>query len=595
MNKIAFLFFLLFPAVVFGQAIGIQVLPTDEATYPLVVDVRSFGATGDGVTNDTAAIQAALDSAVGGEVVFFSSGTYIISDVFDVIAVNINIIGSGATLDASVRLTDNVFTFNSVSNCVISGLIYAGEETLAAFSGAVEADVFGFIRLTSCTNVRVENIRVSKCGSGIMLNSCTDCIVDDVSFTGVFTEEKVGDNFASAVRIYSGTGNKVSNVYAVNSGSCVTGVATINDTVISHCSGTGFRDNCIYISSGLNCQVIGCNFWGLDSECDTGVKARGSRHIVSNNYIAGSYNGITITGMGDTPDAYEANGHGTICQGNVISACTCNGIRVYSVDGLFCRDVSIIGNTFNDMVNPGGYSSILAYVERGLIVHSNIINGNTSDYAITVSGTGTDIGTTPNVSIMNNVLTDCSGEGMRLSDLTASVVASNIFVNCTDEAIDIRNVTNSIFMGNTWPEAGKVLIRDDDAYTNTGNLYIHNHGEIYIDAAQQLVNRLRYNYNTTSVSMKFGAADATPTVEGGGEFLTNAAGALNVTDFDDGVVGDVIKILGADAGNTTVKHDVSKINLVGAADWVSANGASLVLWYDGVDWCEISRSAPTMA
>ena len=598
MNKLAiFLIFLLFlPVSVQGQAVGIQVLPTDAATYPLVIDVRDFGAMGNGVTDDTAEIQAALSSAIDGDIVFFPGGVYIISSVFAAITENINISGTGATLDASARLTDNVFTFNSVTDCTVSGLTYAGEETLAAFSGAVEADVFGFIRLTSCTNVRVENIKVSKCGSGIMLNSCTDCIVDDVSFTGIFTTEKAGDNFASAVRIYSGTGNKVTNVYAVNSGSCVTGVQTINDTIISHCSGTGFRDNAIYISSGLNCQVIGCNFWGLDSECDSGVKARGSRHIVSNNYIVGSDNGITITGMGDTPDAYGANGHGTVCQGNVISACTRNGVRVYSVDGLFCRDVSIIGNTFNDMVNPGGYASVLAYVERGLIIHSNIINGNTSDYAIVAAGTGTDIAIAPDISIVNNILTACSGDGIRAVDITKSVISFNIFSAITSgHAIDIRNVTDSTFIGNSYPESNKAVIYDSATYANYRNVYTFNHGELEVAAARQITNRLYANYNTSATQMTLGATDATPSVEGGGVFITGAAGALDVTDFDDPVRGQVITILGADGGNTTVKHNVAKVNLVGAADWVSANGASLVLWYDGTDWCEISRSAPTMA
>jgi len=65
MNKLAiFLIFLLFlPVSVQGQAVGIQVLPTDALTYPLVIDIRDFGAEGDGVTDDTLAVQAALDAA----------------------------------------------------------------------------------------------------------------------------------------------------------------------------------------------------------------------------------------------------------------------------------------------------------------------------------------------------------------------------------------------------------------------------------------------------------------------------------------------------------------------------------------------------
>lgn len=61
------------------------------------VSVKDFGAVGDGVADDTAAIQAAVDSleANGGGVLSFPRGTYLISSTITVNASNIMLLGEG--------------------------------------------------------------------------------------------------------------------------------------------------------------------------------------------------------------------------------------------------------------------------------------------------------------------------------------------------------------------------------------------------------------------------------------------------------------------------------------------------------------------
>ena len=85
--------------------------------------------------------------------------------------------------------------------------------------------------------------------------------------------------------------------------------------------------------------------------------------------------------------------------------------------------------------------------------------------------------------------------------------------------------------------------------------------------------------------------DATPSVKGMKYFLAKNDDT-DITDFDDGVTGQEIILVAWGAGNTTVKHDATKINLVGGADWVGAPASrdTLHLIYDGTDWNELSRS-----
>jgi len=92
----------------------------------------------------------------------------------------------------------------------------------------------------------------------------------------------------------------------------------------------------------------------------------------------------------------------------------------------------------------------------------------------------------------------------------------------------------------------------------------------------------------------FTDTDATPSINYPGYrsqvYKTgNIGGAVNVTDFDEGYEGQIITIIGADGGNSTIKDNAALINLAGA-DFVVGDEDVLTLVYDGVDWDEVSRS-----
>ena len=86
----------------------------------------------------------------------------------------------------------------------------------------------------------------------------------------------------------------------------------------------------------------------------------------------------------------------------------------------------------------------------------------------------------------------------------------------------------------------------------------------------------------------FADADTTPTVANGNLFKASNTGATSITAFDDGVNGQVIRIIFTN-GNTTIVAGANMklaagLNLVGTAD------DTLSLVFDGTSWFELSRS-----
>lgn len=52
-------------------------------TVPTVINVKDYGATGDGSTDDTTSIQSAIDASPNGSTIYFPKGTYIVSDTIN--------------------------------------------------------------------------------------------------------------------------------------------------------------------------------------------------------------------------------------------------------------------------------------------------------------------------------------------------------------------------------------------------------------------------------------------------------------------------------------------------------------------------------
>ena len=99
-----------------------------------IVDVKNstYGAVGDGVTDDTVAIQAAIDSLTDGGVIFFPQGTYITSSVLTVDVEGVVLKGAGG--NAGVSEIEGTHTSDAIirikkRSCGVIGLKLSANAT----------------------------------------------------------------------------------------------------------------------------------------------------------------------------------------------------------------------------------------------------------------------------------------------------------------------------------------------------------------------------------------------------------------------------------------------------------------------------------
>lgn len=142
---------------------------THPAAHNSVIDVKAhFGATGDGTTNDAAAIQAAIDAlpATGGAVVF-PPGTYKL-DTGLTITTNKSIVlsGYGALLKPAasvIALTINQATGDTARGCTVEGLFFDG--SLGTGDTAVQ--------LKNTDRATLRDVRIKDFTTGVHLLSTT--------------------------------------------------------------------------------------------------------------------------------------------------------------------------------------------------------------------------------------------------------------------------------------------------------------------------------------------------------------------------------------------------------------------------------------
>lgn len=324
-----------------------------EKIFPLTV--KSYGAKGDGITDDTAAIIECLNKQ---HYVIFTPGTYRVTSLIDFN--NKSIIGVNATLYAT---NNGRFRFDG---CNVLGLHFASVDTgtLTTCSAINNGTIFKDCIFNPTTigleigasNTSVINCRFhgnSRANFGIWADAqniqVEKVVIDNCYFESFNLNAIFG--FAKQLVI---TNSKFTNNHLQTA---PTGGGQID--IVKYDSDESYAETIID-----NCSITGGN------SVTSGVEVEGSNVIISNSYIKVPFYGIALQ-----------NAVSAVINANNISECTV-GVNVSSNSHFKITNNRIMNNTtkdirlqvaINDSIITGNLLS--TDKEQGLSLSNTLFNG----------------------------------------------------------------------------------------------------------------------------------------------------------------------------------------------------------------------------
>lgn len=484
-----------------------------------IVNVIDFGATGDGSTDDTQAIQDALDSVSTGGTIFFPKGVYMLSTCL----FNASISGTshaievysnqrlyfeeGATLKRGAAAVNHMlFTHNE------SGATgYTGAENIEIIGATIDGNRTTYsssqtpFNLSHSKNVKIIDCIFKNIGSGwhaIEINSSLDTVVDGCLFeNNTNTEDIQLDTAVGAGNLGSSDGTVCKDTIIKN---CVfdmtSGVAIGNHTNAAH-TNTRIYNNVFKGTPNSSRGYL--NFVANHQKID----------VYDNTFYGGAY-GVVIPHTTKDSTVFNNRFDGTTTP--------------YSGTG-----ITKWTNFINNVLESGDVApqSNLAFIENNLTSVQN-----SSDVWIVKSGTaytGTLTPTDPNYTMgtvtiamggtdITSTAYDSSTGVVSIASVTADVTITAFAYD--DSYVQVTNTLTNVSNSNT-----DTMTEKNESYTGT------------------LTASAGYVIDTVSVMM--GSTDITSTA------YDSSAGVISIASVTDNLVitATAVEDLTLPAGYTRLK------------------------------------------
>jgi hypothetical protein len=353
------------------------------------VNIKSFGAEGDGITDDTAAIQAAVDSvpSTGGKV-YLPPGNYKISAPINLRTSNLSFVGAGAPATTlsyeglSQMVVIQALAGAPVSNVLIKGIRFTNPLTgfdpnVGHGRGTIQTDTFlGNISDVTITEIFIDSTAIVGMvlgGERILVSNNT---IRDTGQHGIYIVT------GKDVRVH---GNKL---YRIGKGSpicCQSNIILVqaDNVIISNNSISDFRDNTngILVGDATKVAITG-NTISLSDANQNGIRLHSGSVTVVGNIIDGGAGYSNAIGI----DVKE--GRGALISDNQLLGTWNNACIVVRA---IVEDVNI-DHVIIPNGRPTGWMIDLTSSKRPVVQNSSILSGTF----------GIDLGKTDGAKIINN-------------------------------------------------------------------------------------------------------------------------------------------------------------------------------------------------
>ena len=373
-----------------------------------IVSVLEFGARGDGVTDDTAAIQAALNT---GRVVYLPAGTYLVSSTLAITLNNTGIRGDGyGSVIKTTSATADIFLIGD-GTTEISGLIFS-EFALWSSVTKTAGVAFNCRYVTNSTwfgvacgaiDFYVANSNAHRLYDGFFFNRFSQCSIEGgeivVSNDGIKARGNSDQSFGAELSIYGGL-----RIYKAGSkgiylgGAC--GGVYLDRVDISECYRGLYADSVLAtvtnreVFLGSNLTIDTCSGWGIN------VEANGVALLeVTGAWVSAC--GNATTGEGGIRIAPSA-GISARWSNIRVNYCYYDGVQIN--DGAHVFSGGFIRNCGTG--TPGGHGVLIAALAQATITGMEIHNnGNaTRGYGIRIEGSVTNYNIQSNAFFGNGQL-----------------------------------------------------------------------------------------------------------------------------------------------------------------------------------------------